>query len=386
MRHYRTHNSTEPTRAGLTATRTRQAAGTAAIAVLALFLVGCGDLVTAPQEGAYPRFSLTGDIPDRVDAFDVRVEGPDMAPIEEELTREDGEITFEVPAGRDRTFELLAQDDVYSARRTVSLAPGRETTLDMDVYPGPVFRVAATGETQEAGLVQIRDLGVAASAVTDTDDGRGRKIDASETSLQGPLEFSYDSSGRLSVADGIYDTSVEPEELESIEIKSWSAWSDLRDGEFDEQATLSPPDTDFNREVAEFDTEAERVAVAGDLGFTENAEPVQGAVYDYSEGGESLDPQQTLPLLSPIEEYPQVSFIDGLSFDSEGNLWAVGSVSEDIDVDPTPAVIQYDLDAESAEYEPLPYNQEQLTSVGDIKVVEDNVFVVASTYPEGSVD
>ncbi|MFW6387702.1 MAG: hypothetical protein ACOC0B_00365, partial [bacterium] len=78
--------------------------------VFLVLLAGCSDLGVGSTEPAYPRFSLTGS-PDREVSYDLRITGPDMSPItRSNIGPTSGSVTVEIPAGRNRSFELLARD------------------------------------------------------------------------------------------------------------------------------------------------------------------------------------------------------------------------------------------------------------------------------------
>ncbi|MFP4510985.1 MAG: hypothetical protein ACLFNQ_12760 [Spirochaetaceae bacterium] len=168
---------------------------------LVLLMSACSQAVFQSDTPAYPTFNLVGAPTDRNVTYELNITGDGMTPITRTgIGPTSGSLTLEVPAGRDRTFELLAENDVYSGITTTSLAGGRENRVTLPILPGPVF-VDFDGGTEEPGprLFQIRDLGVPSSSVTDEDDNRGREVFLSEFT---PVDVAYGAtSGLLYVLD-----------------------------------------------------------------------------------------------------------------------------------------------------------------------------------------
>ena len=174
------------------------------ISGLALFaLAACADPIADAGSHAYPSFALTGDLPDRVDEFDLSIEGDDISSIEETISVDDGPYTVEIPGGDERTIELLAVDDVYSGRVTDDFAGGQEHEVTVPLRPGPVVPDPDSMATDPDGrIVQIRDI----SGVGWRGFGQEEDIDPIEsdeywgTDFE-PTDATYDNNGRLWIAD-----------------------------------------------------------------------------------------------------------------------------------------------------------------------------------------
>ncbi|MGB4269348.1 MAG: hypothetical protein WBK20_09220 [Spirochaetota bacterium] len=67
----------------------------------------------------------------------VKVSASDMQTIEQDIPLNTGKITLEVPAGSQRTFEVVAKDDdyrrIYGGITTVDLSPGQQVTLNIEM-------------------------------------------------------------------------------------------------------------------------------------------------------------------------------------------------------------------------------------------------------------
>lgn len=163
---------------------------------LILLVSACSQAVFQADSPAYPTFSLVG-APDRDVTYELRVTGPGMEPISRTgIGPTSGSLTLPVPAGRNRTFELLAENDVYSGFVTTSLAGGRENRVPVPMLPGPVF-VDARGNR----LIQIRDFG--STVETDAEDeiipGTVRAFFPSEITPDNQTDVLFSSIGQLIV-------------------------------------------------------------------------------------------------------------------------------------------------------------------------------------------
>ena len=162
----------------------------ATAAILALVHSACTEMLSDPQQAAYPRFALTGEVPDRVTAFDLTIDADDIRPIEERIHIDEGPHAFHVPLGTGRTIELLSVGDVYSGRITRDFNNGGEYEVTVPLVAGPVVP-----DPLNERVVQIRDISGAGWRGFPDPDGDLQLQDVSFVDAQ------YDDSGRLWLVD-----------------------------------------------------------------------------------------------------------------------------------------------------------------------------------------
>ncbi|MFW6368739.1 MAG: hypothetical protein ACOCZ9_03275, partial [Spirochaetota bacterium] len=175
---------------------------TAAVFSVAIIVAGCSNLSSGTAQTASPSFSLVGYPNDRPVDLVLRVSGPGMDPIFRRVRGDDGELTLEVPAGRNRIFDFRASNDIYSGQVTTAIAPDSTIRLRVPIFPGPVYVDFAGGQA-EGQVVQIRDIHVAGSAVSDPENGLARRwpLDTDANGfLANPVDAAFDENGRLWVA------------------------------------------------------------------------------------------------------------------------------------------------------------------------------------------
>ncbi len=163
----------------------------ATAAILALVHSACTEVLSDPQEAAYPRFALTGEVPDRVTAFDLTIDADDISPVVERVYVDEGPHAFHVPLGTGRTIELLSVGDVYSGRITRDFNNGGEYEVTVPLVAGPVVP-----DPLNERVVQIRDMTGEGwrSLGNDGDVGTGMEDFT-------PFGAEYDHSGRLWIVD-----------------------------------------------------------------------------------------------------------------------------------------------------------------------------------------
>lgn len=334
-----------------------------------LFLGACSDVALQSLQRAYPQFSLVG-APDRPVTFDLSIDGPGMDTIGPvEVGPEQRSTVLEIPAGRNREFSFVAQDDVYSGHAVASIAGGRETTVTVPIVPGPVF-VDLDGGELESGprVVQVRDLNVPSDSVESETDGRGRMWSNSQV-----LDAGYDTSGRLWLLRWFGEGPVFTE--------FYSSWGDA-EPEPVESVSLEIGAGDIPTTAA-VAVDYERIAVGGEAaGETGNAV----SLFDFAGG--ALD----LPEIEINGEPLNIPAVSGLAFDNEGSLWAVGFAFVDDEGSEgsglTPVVVKYDPGVGVADYRLLPGDFFVPTPLrvpwADIAATDDGVFIASSTYPADS--
>lgn len=326
-------------------------------------IVVCGSCSGAVSSGATtaaPRLSLIG-VPDRPISFELRITGHDMdTMVHAGISRSSGEILLQVPAGRDRRFTLIAENDVYTGHTVASLAGGQETRVRIPVHPGPVFVSRWWGQEEvEPGIVQIRDLHVDVEGMLDETDGRIRFL--SEGNGYAPFAVQYGADGALWVA------SI-PGEIDCT-IERWTEWG-VR------------PETPVTLEAYMpqcFAVDTDRgVLTVWDSETT--SEPVL-----YTLTGEPLD-QSFSPGGDGAEDF-YVTSMAGLAFDRNGNLWGLGLV-EQFDGETwtyEPSIIRFDVAAGLISHSAIPdtlYIPDTYYSPwGDIRAVGNNVYVLIASYP-----
>lgn len=342
----------------------------------ALLLLGaCSDVALQSSQRAYPQFSLVG-APDRPVTFDLSIDGPAMDTIGPvEVGPEQRSTVLEIPAGRDREFSFVAQDDVYSGHAVASIAGGRETTVTVPIVPGPVF-VDFDGGGLEPGprIVQVRDLNVPETAVTDDEDGRVRDIVISDilNSDFGEelINFGYAPSRGIWVL----------ERDDGSHIRIYDSWESIGSRSFDDSITLAP--LPLNPEVADVTFRNELVAVAG------RADLPRISFFELS--GSFVENVAVDVQLSELL-HPDSDLIQGVAFDSYGVLWAVAEIAvEDVESEPVLGLIRIDLEDELVDYVQLPeaqqlrdYEEESDPPSADLRVVEDSVYVISAAGRAG---
>ncbi len=161
---------------------------------LTVFL-GCGAALTDTEQSVYPRFSLVGDLPDRVTELELTIDAPDIETIQETISPDDGAHVVELPPGEQRFIELLTIDDVYSGDVTADFPDPGEYEITVPMTPGPIIP-----DPGNERLVQIRDISGAGRRELGA-DGIGTLDDFQ------PSNAAYDDDGYLWVADyGVFPT------------------------------------------------------------------------------------------------------------------------------------------------------------------------------------
>lgn len=135
------------------------------IVALAIGLSACS-VMSAPHATVQGRLSLIGELPQRIAGFHVRVDAPDMAPIEAEAGANARSLQLEIPAGRGRRISVIPladigdgeidlRPDVYTGTVTARFAPGSEATVRIPIVPGPVIPVY-----NSESLLQLRAVSI----------------------------------------------------------------------------------------------------------------------------------------------------------------------------------------------------------------------------------
>lgn len=130
--------------------------------------------------------------PERDVEFDLRVSGSGMETIRETVTTEDlADLgPFEVPARTDISFSLTARDDVYSGGTVERFGPGAEGSVEIPIYPGPVFV-----DDDSNTLYQVRDLSV---DLVDDEGGAVRSFTGADLNVSGNIvDAEYGPEGLL---------------------------------------------------------------------------------------------------------------------------------------------------------------------------------------------
>jgi len=90
------------------------------------------------------------ELPHSITQITLFIKAPDMEAIAQDIPLDSGKITLEVPAGSQRTFEIVAytnydlnsdgsfHDRYYGGMTTVDLAPGQEVNLNIEMGELPV--------------------------------------------------------------------------------------------------------------------------------------------------------------------------------------------------------------------------------------------------------
>lgn len=324
--------------------------------VLLLLLAGCSELAFQSNEPAYPRFSLTGE-PQRDVTYDLTISGPGMSDItRSEIGPASGSVTIEIPAGRDRTFELLANNDVYSGITTTSLAPGSESTIRLPVLPGPVFvDMDADGTANGPRLVQVRDLSGVGQRSVPPASGSVEVDGVEQTSFSfQPIDAVYDSSGELWVVEQYYGY-------------RFSLLGSETDPAVAEEVLPFPSDEVPYTAIA-LDSSNERVYVGND----------SGAIRAYTFGGTEISNFQFVDSGTGVS---YLNHIDGLSVGPDGFLYVVGQTTDGwmevykVDSSGSPVSGPFSPD-ESALVSS--YSAIYRPPVADIHATEDGVYTVFS--------
>ncbi len=333
-----------------------------------LFVLGaCSDVALQSAQPAYPQFSLIG-APDRPVTFDLSVRGPGMDTIGlVEVGPDQRSTVLEVPAGRNREFSFVAQDDVFSGHAVASIAGGRETTVTVPIVPGPVFVSLLQDGDSLPRLVQIRDM----NARVDSDTVRDRSIGSAETvnvvySEAGDLWF-FEREGEIT--SGITRISSFPVDGPSDPLIDYSV--DDVDG------FLSPSALAINSDNSQ-------VAVAP-APFGGLSPPLDVFLETWTES-EEIAEDSGLGVSLPSDE--DISYISGLSFGPNGTLYALSSLSGGELEIASVALIRIPInDPSNADHTILPgaptIYQPPNTPWGDVRVVGDSVYAISAAGRAG---
>ncbi len=156
-------------------------------AIATTLILGCAPALSDAEHSVYPRFSLVGELPQRVTEFELTIDAPDIAAIHKIISADEGPHTVQLRPGEERFIELLAVDDVYSGSVTADFPNPGEYAVTIPMLPGPVIP-----DPGNERLVQIRDM-----------SGAGRRGLGADV-LDGfqPRDAAYDDNGYLWVANG----------------------------------------------------------------------------------------------------------------------------------------------------------------------------------------
>ena len=324
-----------------------------AVAVSLLALAACSDVLHQSAQPARLDLSLTGPVPERIEAFELEVSAPGMATVTEQLgPRGSGTTTLELPAGRNRRFNIFSINedgdyDVYAGETVASVAPGRETRVRVPVTPGPVIV-----DNSNNRFVQISDIGNRAQRVVDGEDiAASLNID--------PMDASYDSSGRLWVVDGRFS----PDDSAIIGFASLSDVS----GSMDVRT-----DVVYRNSAIAVDSANERIFVYGRNEGTE----FEWGVWTVGFGGNLLTAGSPIQGFAESAENLQARNVSGLAVDSTGEyLFVLAATLEE----PTPTVHKLNIAngtvVRSVSFDSPAPGLTGKRFFGDVMVMSDRVFV-----------
>ncbi len=298
---------------------------------LILLVSACSQAVFQTDSPAYPTFSLVG-APDRDVTYELRVTGPGMEPITRTgIGPTSGSLTLPVPAGRNRTFELLAENDVYSGVATSSLFAGRENRVRVPMLPGPVFvdydRTGFTGEK----IYQFRDLRV--PIVTDGEgdiiEGLVRVADSeaepSISDLDPILDVAYLENGSLAVlsVDTNDDNPYRLQLFNDFDFRSGSeSWRNEIVIGNPPGTSFAPPRFDASLIVGPQNNIVGVVAVSSALG---DVSTLEGRFFDAESGDSIEDLTFSIDIsdvgLTVAEGETDRRLVQRAIFDSSGSLW-----------------------------------------------------------------
>lgn len=285
-----------------------------------------------------------------------------------EVTRGQQLPPLEVPAGRDRHIAIVSRNDVYAGRVTTSVAPGRETTVNVPIYPGPVFMDLAGGDSETPSpLVQIRDLSA--------EPGTGTVRSLAANPFATDVEYAADGtvwSLQVPESEGFGPFFAGIDEFSSAEPVRTIGYGSVDD--------LGPPT------AMAIDSRNGRIAVA------ELPAETQAQVYVASLSSEAVSAANSLDL-EPLSLDYDIQYITGLSFDTSGIVFALAAMTPvDTPADaPDVAVLRIDPDQSTpVEYQILPYTQDPpfyggstTTPWGDVRVVGQRVYVASAAGEAG---
>jgi hypothetical protein len=174
--------------------------------LLLLFLAsfnGCFFLPGSAGKLVVPNLTVKG-APSDVSAVSLVVTGPGMNPVKSYFSPVPGSITVEVPAGKDRLFELVAYVDPaspsavisFKGTATANLVAGESESIELEMVVGETKLVIPDlqGSIGTSRLVQIDDLsGAGWVELVGTDVGWGTNFR--------PYDVDFDSQGRIYVAN-----------------------------------------------------------------------------------------------------------------------------------------------------------------------------------------
>ncbi len=180
-----------------------------AVGVLLLLVItfsGCIFFASSDTGIAIPNLTVKG-APSDITALSLRVTGPGMSPVESYYSSVPSSITIEVPAGKDRQFELLAYVTAggsafpgYRGTVTADLAPGvtQDLTINMELT-GKIY-VANNG----SDTVSVIDSGT--NTVIETITVGNGPSGVGVNTATGKVYVANVIAGNVSVIDSSTDT------------------------------------------------------------------------------------------------------------------------------------------------------------------------------------
>jgi len=173
-----------------------------AVGFLLLLLVitfsGCIFFAGSDTGIAVPNITVKG-APSDITTLSLRITGPGMSPVESYYSSVPSSITIEVPAGKDREFELIAHVGPSSPSAAVSF----KGTATVDLAAGETTEIVLTMDLNETKLVIPDSKNNRIVQIDDMIGGGWKEIintDIGYTPNLAPFDIDFDSQGRIYIA------------------------------------------------------------------------------------------------------------------------------------------------------------------------------------------
>ncbi len=175
------------------------------LVLVVITFTGCIFFAGSDTGIAVPNLTVKG-APSDITALSLRITGPGMAPVESYYSSVPSSITIEVPAGKDRQFELIAHVDPsslsaavsFKGTATVDLAAGETTNITLNMIVNETKLVIPDYNNNR--IVQIDEI--SGNSWLELIGSNIANIGWTDFDFK-PYDVAFDSQGRIYIANNI---------------------------------------------------------------------------------------------------------------------------------------------------------------------------------------